>query len=232
MAAHKKIGKITKLTSEMESITRGYPDLRIKEEGDKHIILGCLPITSNGVLLERYVIRLIASPNYPNELPKLFEVGGKLPKIGNRHFDPETEEACTLLKDEWGWLKDKYPTLLEFIKGPVSDFFIWQACYDHFGFDKLGDWPHGAVGRLAFYKSRFQTDDLETVRRGLWHLSSQRFEPNSLCYCGSGRKACHCHQAQILQLRMKIPRSIAKSAFAEIIVLAQTEQSSPHLPAR
>src|SRR5574341_69031 len=142
--------KLEKLSTE---ISRAYPDLRVSQEGNEVIISGTLPVTANGFLLERYSARIDVPPGYPKTRPRVFETGGKLPKTSDHHFYPRApseteEEACVCLRDAWGWIADGFPTILAFIKGPVTDFFLWQACYDHFGEDKLGGWSHGVNGRL------------------------------------------------------------------------------------
>lgn len=210
-----------KLESLSKKISVAYPDLRVSQEREKTVITGSLPIIEYGVPLERYTIRIEEQQSgYPTKPPRVFELSGKIPKIRNRHFtpgtSPDTSEACVCLRDEWGWIIDDYRTLFDFIRGPIRDFFVWQACYDFYGSDKLGGYAHGYLGRLAFYQKKFQITDVEAVKKGLYHLSQGRYKPNWPCYCGSGKRVSNCHKGLVLLLRAKILPKVAKSALVEI----------------
>jgi len=204
---------IEKLGKELSS---SYPDLGIRESNKSVLIEGSFPVYINGKALDRYIIRIVLSDGYPRFLPSVYETGGRIPKIPDRHFSPKTDEACICLKDEWGWISNRYPSLTDFITGPVNDFFVWQACYDFYGEDRLGGWQHGEQGRLEFYQQKLNTSDVESIKKCLVHLSEAKYKPNWACYCGSGKKVCQCHKALIIALRSKIPPNVAKSAYYDI----------------
>ncbi len=209
-------------------ITETYPDLRITRVGKIVEIIGSLPITEKAVAIDRFQIRIEVDPSYPNKMPRVFEVGGRIPKVASRHISPPTGEACVCLKDQWGWLIAKYPKVLAFIEGPVNDFFLWQLCYDEFGEDRLGGWAHGSKGRLEFYKELLKTDDLNIIKTCLLHLSEPKYKANWICYCGSGKKVCQCHKVVIINLRSKISPGLATSAWKDIAALENGPASQTH----
>lgn len=213
----KKLKKSRKRIDELKKgLLSSYPDFRINVVGKDIIVEGSFPVFVDGKILDRYLIRIVLTNGYSRFLPSVYETGGRIPKIRDRHFFPKTDEACVYLKDEWGWISSRYPTLIDFIKGPVNDFFIWQACYDYYGEDRLGGWEHGGKGRLEFYQQKLKTTDVEMIKLCLLHLSKEKYKPNLGCFCGSGKKVYQCHKALIIALRSRIPPSVAKSAYYDI----------------
>lgn len=209
----KKIQKV------LGGITETYPDLRVTRLPTAVEVVGSLPIINEGSLLDRFLIKLTVDPSYPRQIPSLFETGGRIPHTKERHISPGSGEACVCLRDEWPWIAPDCPTVLGFIRGPVTHFFIWQLCYQQFGKDRLGGWGHGGQGRLEFYQDRLGIDNLETIRSFLLHLAKPRFQANWLCYCGSGRKASKCHKGKIISFRTKISPGLATSALHDIMAL-------------
>lgn len=205
-----------KLQKVLGDITEDYPDLRITRTTESVEITGSLPIIVSGTVLDRFLIEIQVDPSYPRKIPRVYELGGRIPKSLHRHTSPKTGEACVCLIDQWSWVASKCPTVLEFINGPVKDFFLWQLCFIQYGKDRCGAWAHERNGRLEFYQAILDTDDPGTIRKFLLHLSEPKYKANWLCYCGSGRKACKCHKSSIISFRSKISPQVARSALQDI----------------
>lgn len=213
-----------KLRKLLGPVEESYPDVRINPGKGRIEIVGTIPAIADGMIVDRFQMRIVVEKSYPRILPAVFEIGGRIPRSADRHVNRNTGEACILLKDKWGSLAPRFPTVLSFIKGPVNDFLLWQLCFEEYGEDRLGGWAHGAEGRLEYYKSILETDDIEVVKRFLLHLSEPRYKPNWLCYCGSGQKACKCHKGLILSIRSRIDTKTARSAYADIAVFQKDKE--------
>ncbi|MCP4553717.1 MAG: hypothetical protein GY834_17130 [Bacteroidetes bacterium] len=191
-------------------------DLRLSKQGNTYCIEGSLPIFYNNTFIERYLISVDFSRKFPDKIPIVNEIGGKLPKIPDRHFEKNNENACVCLKEEWKSISSKYPTIIDFLKGPITDFFLWQACFDYYSEDRIGGWAHGIEGRIDYYKQLLKTTDLKIVQNLLYHIAEYKYKPNWECYCGSGIRACKCHRAFIIQMRSSIPKILAQDLLDSI----------------
>ena len=101
---------------------------------------------------------------------KVFEVGGRIPRIAKQHVSPEDGSCCLGL-----FSPNTKETLSEFVINKVYPFFVWQAYYEKFGkIPPCGEYSHGKQG-----VDEFQRHFLNTGR-------------NDRCPCASGKKAKNC----------------------------------------
>jgi hypothetical protein len=201
-----------------ESLAKSYPHLNVFEEESCVVVRGSFPVLVNGSVVDRYTyaIRLEVPPDYPASYPRLYEESGKIPKISDRHFDPKSGIACVFICEEWGWLREKCPTVAEFLSGPVNDFFVWQTSFDYHGRDILAARRHSLDGRIDFYREVLKTNQIESVIRGIEYLLRKEIKGHLPCYCGSNEKMRDCHFKDILSLRDRIPTELAREALEQI----------------
>jgi hypothetical protein len=102
-------------------------------------------------------------------------------------------------------------TIINFIEGPVKDFFLWQVDYDlNKGKSSVGERGHGVKGIIEFYSEELKTSDLVVIRNFLSYLAKNGVKGHWDCYCGSGEKMRNCHFDILLNLKSKISYNIAK----------------------
>jgi hypothetical protein len=219
----KKVVILKELKEIKESLEKTYPDLNVVVKGSYLLVLGTFPVSVDGKIVGRYLIRVEFPPDFPKSFPQLYEESGKIPKIRDRHFDGETGRACMFVHEEWGWLREKYPTIVDFLSGAVNDFLVWQVLFDYHGKDILGARNHGLDGRIDFYKEIFKTDDMQIVIKGIDYLAHEKIKGHWLCYCGSNKKLRNCHFKDIVYLRERIPPKLAREAFQQINKLIAKE---------
>ena len=162
------------------SIHRKYPTLRVLVENDIVYIRGGLILeASDGRELDRYSIEIRIPHNYPKSVPTVKEIGGRLPKIPNRHFNPGDEIACLFLPDERYKYYPRGSTIIDFIEGPVKSFFLWQTNYDlnksESSFEERG---HGVEGIIEFYSEELKTKDISVMLKFLDYLTAKKVKKN------------------------------------------------------
>jgi len=199
-----------------ESLAKRYPDLNVVAKGSYLVVLGSFPVSVEGKIVDRYIIRVEFPPDFPKSFPQLYEESGKIPKNTDRHFDRKTGKACMFVHEQWGWLREKYPTIVDFLSRTVNDFLVWQSSFNYHGKDVLGARRHGLEGRIDFYKEIFKTDDMQTIIKGIDYLAREKIKGHWLCYCGSNKKMRDCHFKDILYLRDRIPPKLAREASQQI----------------
>lgn len=192
------------------SLRSDFPDLWVGFWGKKVFIRGSFPVTANGVVIDRYKIRMELPEDYPVSPPVVFEISNRIPRTTERHVNQDGS-VCTFLPDA-AWDSASDISVLDFLKGPVNDFFVWQKEVEYFGHPSVEAWQHGALGIIDYYAEELGTNNIDVIMTLLDYL--QR-EPKGhwLCFCGSGKKIRACHLAKLQELRDKIPPSRARKSF-------------------
>jgi hypothetical protein len=189
-------------------LAREFPTLRVEHRESGQFVVGSLLLTELDVEIDRYAIE-IEIPGDPRDLPRVWEVGGKIPRTQERHISPADGSGCLFVPDErWKY----YPigsSIIEFLRKPVREFFLWQAYFDIAGEPLFPGRSHGPAGVLESYCEELQTSDPAVVIKFLDYLSSKKPKGHWNCYCGSGGRLRDCHFAKFRALRDRIPRSYA-----------------------
>lgn len=190
------------------SINSTYTTLHVVLENDIVYIRGGLILNApDGRLLENYSIEIQIPVDYPKTVPIVREIGGRLPKTLDRHFNQPDETACLFFRDERYKYWPQGSTIIDFIEGPVRSFFIWQIEHDlnGGGLNFVGR-GHGVNGIIQFYTELIGTDDKKVITRFLEYLTKKKVKGHWLCYCGSGEKMRNCHFDTLIDSRTKILR--------------------------
>jgi len=195
-----------------------YATLRVIVENDIVYIRGGLILeAADGRELDRYSIEIQIPDDYPRSVPVVREIGGRLPKIAERHFNPADGTACPFFRDERYKHYPQDSTIIDFIEGPVKSFFLWQTDYDlNKGKSSFGGRGHGVEGIIEFYSEELKTNKLPVIERFLNYLTAKKVKRNWNCYCGSGKQLRYCHIDKLNDLRTKILRSDAKESLNQI----------------
>lgn len=170
-----------------------------------------------GKELGRYKIEIIIPDDYPNSAPILRETGGIFNKIADRHFNAVDNTACLFFRDAKYKYFPKGSSIVDFIEGPIRNFFLWQIDYDmNSGNSSLGELEHGTDGMLQFYKTELGVNSEESVFKFLTLFDSKIVPRGKKCYCGSGSLLKDCHIAKFRQLKRNISRKDARKSLDEL----------------
>ena len=204
-----------RIKAEVES---AYPNLHFYIENGVVFVRGSFPIIHENKILDRYSIEIEFPHDYPKSVPIVREVGGRIPRTADYHMS-KTGEACLFLPDERWQVNPLDATFLDFLNGPVRNFFLGQTLVSLGESWPFGQWAHGVSGIHEYYASLLGTYDLSSIIRYLECLSKPKVKGHWDCPCGSGKRLRNCHFGQLLDLREKISPQVARHS---LILLASS----------
>lgn len=192
---------------EIQEVLDKHVDLVYDQENDS--LTGELWITND----DSYFVE-IELEGYPKFLPKVYEVGERIPRKLDRHIYSDTGSCCfTTAAIGQILLKTEIGSLLEFIDKIVvpyfwnNSFFELNDCY----YDE--EYSH-SLGVIEGYRDILKIDNdlliARTISRWLENGKQKVHEP---CYCGSGAPMKKCtnglHDRGYRLLR-KVDKDVAK----------------------
>lgn len=199
-----------KLYNEIQQQLRSeFRTLRLSQQDGVAYVRGALPINGDdGSELARFQIEIKLQENFPESVPIVWETGGHVPRHLDRHVYADGS-ACLFVGDESWRFWNKKTSLIDFIKGPIYQYFLGQIYYEEHHTWPFGERSHSELGVAEYYFEELGTANLFVVYRFLELLAAKTIDTNSLCYCGSLRSLRNCHQWKLSDLRSKIPVHVA-----------------------
>ncbi len=198
---------------ERTEVETAYLNLHFHVVSEVVWVRGTFPIVFNGEELDRYVIEVELARDHPTGIPVVRETGGRIPRTADRHMNPADGTACVLLPDERWRVWSHGSKLLQFLDGPVRNFFLGQSLVDLGDPWPFGQWGHGAEGIREYYAELLGTDDTGVITGYLDCLSKKKIKGHWPCPCRSGKRLRDCHSGLVQDLATKIPRRIAAQSF-------------------
>jgi hypothetical protein len=199
----------TLLFGVQEAVQTAYPSLHFTTMNGVVFMRGSFPLTDGTTVLDRYSIEVEFATDHPQGVPKVREVGGRIPRTVDRHIVDASGLACLFVPDERAWLYPVNATVLDFLNGPVRSFFLSQSLFELEGRWPFGQRSHGIQGILEFYAEVLETQDVKLILEYLDLLKHREIRGHWRCPCGSGRRLRDCHLLKIVNLHAKIPPSRA-----------------------
>ena len=120
-------------------------------EGEKNTtVIGKLSvIDSNHCLWDSFLIKIEITQPYPYVFPTLFEIGGHIPKIEDRHIN-EDGSCCTCPEPEY-LIACKYGIRIDtFLSEYALPFFANQVFFEQEGYFP-SEYSHGEMGIFEFF---------------------------------------------------------------------------------
>lgn len=204
------------LRAELERLVpEKYPLLRVVEGATTICLEGGLSVCDeSGHELAVYQIRIEFPAGFPDNIPILYEIGGKIPRISDRHVDGNGA-ACLCVRDEiYKYCPPGY-SVDEFMQGLVIPFFRSQIVFEETGVYP-GERQHGIDGILDFYEEALGTRAKDIVIAFLEYLTSSSVKGHHVCYCGSQKKLRDCHFHVLQKYRGKIRNIDAKKSLYQL----------------
>ena len=172
-----------RLAALQREIEGKYSDIRVVEENGEIFARGSFPITDDDGVVDRFLIELLVPNDYPDSVPILREIDGRIPWHEDRHTNRDGV-SCPIVPEEW-LLRTDRDSIEAFLEGPVRNFFIGQILAEHGKPWPFGERAHGKSGLLQSYGELIGTADEGTVRRYLDCLSREIVKGHWDCPCGS-----------------------------------------------
>ena len=192
----------------MQQVEAAYPDLHFVVHNNVVFLSGSFPLKDGERIVDRYSIEVAFPPNYPCDLPLVWEIGGRIPRTADRHIYTNGA-TCLFVLDERAWICPEGTSLLDFLNGPVRNFFLGQSLFEIDGVWPFGQRSHGVQGILEFYAERLDTNDKSVIIRYLDVLRKKDLKGHWRCPCGSGKRLRKCHMKLVVELHEKIPHTVA-----------------------
>jgi hypothetical protein len=94
--------------------------LHVFIEGEIVGVRGTFPVLHEDDVLDRYTIEIRFPLDYPDQLPTVREVGGRIPWRADNHVFPATGVCCVLLPEDRWWSFPVGRPFLEYLRGPLQ----------------------------------------------------------------------------------------------------------------
>lgn len=205
------------LVQEIEAdLCDGYPTLRLDLSPDKAEVKGTYPVKAeDGSILDRWAVSILLPPAYPDVLPVVREVGGRLIRDPDNHVQDDDGTLCVLLPETRYRAFPVGAPFRTYLDGPLQAFFASQSSRARGGAWAHGEWEHGALAAVTFYKELLGSDDdvggwraLIAMRNGL--------QDDQPCPCGLRQPVRHCHP-DLLEVRDNLAPGEARLRFARAL---------------
>jgi hypothetical protein len=162
---------------------------------------------------DAYQLRILV-PSYPDALPRVFEIGGRIPPVADEHAFPDGR-LCLGSALRLRTIIGKKLDLVDFADRCIVPFLYAttrRATEGHFVFGEL---DHGAAGLVADYRDLLGVRDEAGVRAALRLLTTK---PTSAdrhrCPCGCGRRLAQCeYRDRICEFRALASRKSFREIF-------------------
>jgi hypothetical protein len=139
------------LAGELHKLEAVYPKLASRVSSTGAVtVAGEFDVMADGKHIDCFSIQIQLPAEYPISVPLVFETAGRIPRIPDRHVNPDGS-ACLFVPDarwkHWPVGSD----LLQFVSGPVHYHFLAQAYFELEGKWLFGERPHGDDGVLDLH---------------------------------------------------------------------------------
>lgn len=198
-----------------DGLAHHYSTLHLHESSSGVVVRGTFPVESDGKVLERFHVEIVFPPHYPKGIPDVIETRSRIPRKDDRHMGA-TGVACLFVPEEYRLKYPKGQPFLDFLRGPVRDYFLAQLEFERSGKWPFGQRSHREAGRLEFYQELLGVPDSRVIRKYLACIAVKDLKGHLSCPCGSGKRVRDCHWSDLQKLRAKIPRRFAQEGLAAI----------------
>lgn len=191
------------IIEDLENVITKYPTLKIEKRsgilwlnGDFILLSPC------GDHIDSFCIS-ICFFNFPNQLPMVWENGGKIERIPDRHVYTNTNSLCLAVEPTALLICNRGINALHFIEKILKPHLAMQAYFNLKGVYPTGEYKHGFKGILEYLSELLGTDNTKIIASSInIAIENVRQKNHEPCYCGSRKKFknCHLHPIKILRL--------------------------------
>lgn len=191
---------------EFEDLKNIFPLLRLSKTNGEYVITGqvhfCVDYKGEYPIEDSYNIELTIPVDYPNSLPKVKEVDGKVKNTPDNHINVHDNNSFCLGSNIGCHLKfNEQPSLLGFFENLVIPFLYSYSCKREYNVMPYGELAHGPKGLIEDYKEKFSLKTVAQVFRTLYIIVFDKYKGHHNCVCGSGLKLRNCHGDIIKEMK-------------------------------
>jgi hypothetical protein len=189
------------IAAELES---SCPTLRLGVGERGRVISGVFNVEHDGTFLAGFQIEIWLDRTDILGLPTVNEVGGRIPRVAERHINLLDGSACLYLPEDLVVRCQAPLGIRAFLDGPVRSYFLGQAGVELGVPFPLGEWGHGTNGLREMLHGLLGFQDIEICMRFLELLSNKVVKVHWACPCRSGRELRACHLGLVRGLRSRM----------------------------
>ncbi|MEH6472216.1 MAG: hypothetical protein V7752_13285 [Halopseudomonas sp.] len=149
-------------------------------------------------ITDSFDIEISIPATYPNELPVVKEVSGRIKEAWD-HINPDGT-LCLAVPMEQRKTFNAQPTLLGFTDNLVIPYLYGYCYWEKHNSYPFGEAKHGAEGILDYYKQLFSSKDGKSIVRGLYRAYRYGYRGHHPCPCGSRKTTRQCHKDTVWEL--------------------------------
>lgn len=211
-----------------EDVERFCDSLHVLVEGDQVTIRGSFPVRHQGEEFDRYAITVAFPPDYPDSLPTVREVGGRIPWVGDHHVYTNGV-ACVILPEARWWEFPPHTRFFEYLRGPLHNYFLGQTVVSSGQPWPFGEHRHGLNGIMDFYAEQLGTTESRLIIRLLESVASGVCRGHLPCPCESGITTRRCHP-RLIALAQKMPPWAVRKSLNYIYKMADQAKTQLAVP--
>ncbi len=142
---------------------------------------------------DSYKLEIMVPDEFPKALPRVKETGGKIPRDGNFHVNPDGT-ICLGSPFRLLMIVHSSPSLTDFADKCLVPY-LYAVSYKlmHGGDFVFGELAHGNLGIIEDYKALFGLEDTIQVKRTIALIGLKKTRANKRpCPCGCGKRLGRC----------------------------------------
>lgn len=196
------------------TLRHSYPSLHVSIVHRKVRVSGTFAVID----VDRYNIDIALPDDYPASLPSVWETGGRIERIIERHVFPKTEALCLGVPiDLWIRLDGDF-SIANYLEKAVRPYLIGNSLVEEGQPWPFDESAHGSQGVAEFYQRYLGMTDPYAIGRLLLAVWDGRIRGHWPCPCGSGHTIRKCHQDAVRTLRA-VPRWMLSDSVDHMIHL-------------
>lgn len=162
---------------------------------------------------------MVVPTQFPKELPIVHELGGRIPRQGRYHINPDDFSLCLGSRLRLLITLAHEPTLIGFAKNCLIPY-LYAVSHKlaQGGEFAFGELPHGSTGELADYGDLLGLHTTNQVMKAIRYLGMKKRRANKLpCACGCGQRLGACaFNERIRKLRRVAERAWFRQLLSEL----------------
>jgi hypothetical protein len=162
---------------------------------------------------EEFNLEFFFPPDYPDNLPLVKEIGGKIPAAFH-HFSDGS--LCLCAPTEQYIVFSKNPTLENYMKNLVNPFLLGWLWYQKYNEMLWGERAHGLLGLLESYQELLNIKDKQYVLPFMYKYIRNELFSRQECPCGTKLPFRKCHRKIMHRLENHLPKELLRNDFREI----------------
>lgn len=182
------------LLQDIDHAIKFYPELKKIELGAQLIVMGNIILNHSEIgEYDEYAVSISFPECYPKCFPKILEESGKIPRLADRHVNPDSS-LCLAVEPEERLVCRNGITFKYFLDKILVPHLSRETYRNLAGKYEDGEYSHGVEGLWEYFGHILNIPDKKTILKELEKMLHEKWPGrNDPCFCGSKAKFKYCH---------------------------------------